>query len=219
MIDLLPWGAVGLSAFGGDAHAQTDHTAPVLDEATVEDGAILKRTYDETLDTASIPAAGDFTVRVRHLIIDNSSVTVSGSEVILRLIEAVPGGPDGEIDDTQGTSPIRVAAANAAVALDGEDVDNEGDLPVVSIAAEESSVTEDEELGFTLSRTGPTLIDLDVGLSSLRSIGSHQFSPKLRYRIPAGSAVDVEADLEPAQRLNGLGEADLWFELGGCIGW
>ena len=181
------WSSIAVMLLGHVALAQSDETAPELDEATLN-GSTLTLTYDETLDTTSVPAVSDFTVRIQHLTITVTAVTVSGSEVTLTLMDAVPGGPDGEIDYTPGTSPIRDAAENAAVALDDEDVENEGDLPEVTISTDQTSVTEGEEFEFTLSRTGPTLFSLWVGISRTRTDTRHRFFPKSSYRIPPGSS-------------------------------
>ena len=91
--------------------------------ATV-DGAVLTLTYDEALDAGSVPAPGDFTVRMPTvsqtgetltLLPDVRAVTVGGRAAVLTL------RPPGRAVDTAvtleyrpGATPLRDAAGNAA---------------------------------------------------------------------------------------------------------
>ena len=73
-------------------------SAPALSSATVV-GATLALTYGEPLDTASTPAATDFTVQVAGSPVGLASgtpVTVSGTTVTLTLATAVTEGRDGD---------------------------------------------------------------------------------------------------------------------------
>ena len=88
------------------------------------DGAVLTLTYDEALDAGSVPAPGDFTVRMPTvsqtgetltLLPDVRAVTVGGRAAVLTL------RPPGRAVDTAvtleyrpGATPLRDAAGNAA---------------------------------------------------------------------------------------------------------
>ncbi len=115
-----------------------DNTAPTLSNAVVS-GAILVLTYNEALDTASVPAASAFTVKVNDSVRTVNSVAVSGTTVTLTLASAVVAGQTVTIDYTvPGTSPIQDSAGNDAAALTGRTVTNNTSVdttaPVLSTA-------------------------------------------------------------------------------------
>lgn len=147
-----------------------DMTAPRVASATVDDDT-LAVTYNEPLDTASTPAGGDFTVNVGTGTAAVSSVSVSGRTVTLTLAEGVPCGPEVTLDYTPGTSPIRDANGNQAAALTGEDVENNGTVPLVTIATDKTEYTEGETMQFTVTRTCPLTGSLRVGLDWERTSG------------------------------------------------
>ena len=98
---------------------KTDTTAPMLSSATV-DGTTLTLTYGEALDTASIPAAADFTVEVGGAPVSlaaGAPVTVGGRTVTLTLATAVTHGQPVTVAYTPGANPIRDAAGNDAAAI------------------------------------------------------------------------------------------------------
>ena len=97
--------------------------APVLSEATVN-GTSLVLTYDEDLDTGSVPLAGDFAVAVAGLTAVVSNVAVSGNTVTLTLATAVVFGQTVTVSYTGGTNPIQDLDGNDAVALFSRAVDN-----------------------------------------------------------------------------------------------
>jgi hypothetical protein len=79
--------------------------------------------YNETLNAASVPAPGDFTLAVLGGSID--SVAISGRRVVLTLTESADDGNTSiELDYTAGTNPIKDSAGNAAANLDDEGVTN-----------------------------------------------------------------------------------------------
>ena len=113
-----------------------DVTAPALSGATVE-GALLALTYDETLDGASVPAPGAFTVRVARpapepvsptdlldaegRTVAAMAVTVEGRRVTLTLASAVTSGDRVTVSYTPppagpATGPIRDGAGERAQA-------------------------------------------------------------------------------------------------------
>ena len=111
-----------------------DTTAPSLssyrNEMPSVTGATLTLTYDEALDTASVPAPGDFAVRVG---LDGRATTVSNVAVSRRAVTltlATPVGADVPVrlDYTvpagAGAMPIRDAAGNNATGLTREVVHN-----------------------------------------------------------------------------------------------
>ena len=73
-------------ALAAPAQAQADTTAPSLSSVTGNDTTITL-IYDEALDTSSVPAGSDFTVKVDDAAVSLSSspVAVSDSAVTLNL--------------------------------------------------------------------------------------------------------------------------------------
>ena len=137
-----------------------DVTAPALSGATVE-GALLALTYDETLDGASVPAPGAFTVRVARpapepvsptdlldaegRMVAVVAVAVEGRRVTLTLASAVTSGDRVTVGYTPppagpATGPIRDGAGNGAGGLSGYPVDS-GTPPVVRAVALVSTPT------------------------------------------------------------------------------
>ena len=87
--------------------------------------------YDETLDTTSVPAGGDFMVTVGGTPVTVQSVTVNGAQVELALPSA-PGTAALTVSYTPGTTPIRDLDGNEAAAFTGEMRDT---TPPVLLAA------------------------------------------------------------------------------------
>ena len=98
----------------------SDTTAPTLRWAWV-DGATLTLTYDEALDTASVPASSAFTVKVNGFGVSlamSNAVAIAGNAVTLTLASVVPAGASVTLDyDAPTTNPIRDAASNNAANL------------------------------------------------------------------------------------------------------
>ncbi len=103
-----------------------DRTPPALERAAVN-AARLVLTYDEPLDGASRPAAGDFTVTAAGSTVGVSRVRIGGSSVTLTLASAVPAGQAVTLDYRPGANPIRDEAGNNAAALSGRSVTNATD--------------------------------------------------------------------------------------------
>lgn len=104
--------------------ASADTTAPTLQSATV-DGTSLVLSYNETLDSGSVPATGDFTVTGSSSgAVSVSSVGVSGTDVTLTLSSAVQTGETVALDYTPGTNPIQDDSGNDAASLTGQSVTN-----------------------------------------------------------------------------------------------
>lgn len=105
-----------------------DNVAPTLASAEVI-GNTLTLTYDETLDGASVPAAGDFTVQVNAGAATVSSVAVSGSTVVITLASSVADTDTVTVSYAAAAAPLQDAATNpvadladAAVLNDTNDV-------------------------------------------------------------------------------------------------
>ena len=103
----------------------TDTTAPALTTATV-DGASLVLTYDDPLDTGSVPAAEAYSVTVGgNSAAAPSSVSISGSAVTLMLATAATFGDTVTLTYTvPSTNPVQDAAGNDAAALSSQAVSN-----------------------------------------------------------------------------------------------
>ena len=106
-----------------DGDAPPDETPPMLTRAAVN-ASTLVLTYDETLDGASVPAAGDFVVTAAENRINVQQVSVGGSAVTLTLASAVQANQTVTLDYTPGANPIQDMAGNDAAALSGQHVTN-----------------------------------------------------------------------------------------------
>ena len=94
-----------------------DTMAPMLQHAEIEE-ATLTLTYDEALDTSSVPSTSAYTVTVNGAesgFSDTNPVSVDGNTVTLRLNTAVAATATvtvsyevpttGKVKDTSGTKP------------------------------------------------------------------------------------------------------------------
>ena len=149
--------------------SDVDEVAPTLSSASV-DGAALTLTFSEALDTASQPPASSFAVTVGGTARTVDTVAVSGKVVTLTLSSSVSSGETVTVGYTvptgAGAKPVKDAVGNAAATFSSAEVTNAtAALPVVSIAASATSVTEGAAAAFTLSRTGATDAALTVSVS------------------------------------------------------
>ena len=114
-----------------------DTAAPALRTATVN-GNTVTLTYSETLDPASVPAAGAFAVTVASSPRAVTGVAVSGRRVTLTLTAAVSGGETVTVTyNPPTTNRIRDLAGNNAANLSGQstiNVTGDGTAPSVSTA-------------------------------------------------------------------------------------
>jgi len=99
-------------------------TSPPSLQTAVVDGATLTLTYDEPLDTSSVPAATDFTVNVNSSAATVNNVAVSGTTVTLTLAAAVNAGDTVTVSYTAGTNPIQDISGNDAANLTDQSVNN-----------------------------------------------------------------------------------------------
>ena len=84
--------------------------------AVVQTGTSSKMAlyFDETLDTSSVPATGDFAVSVSGAAATVSAVAVEGRSVVLTLARLAASGTRFDVAWTPGTNRIRDKAGNAA---------------------------------------------------------------------------------------------------------
>ncbi|MCH8544644.1 MAG: Ig-like domain-containing protein [Alcanivorax sp.] len=101
-----------------------DNTAPALDVAVIEDDTLTLH-FDETLDNASVPSAGDFTVMVDGDLATVTGVSIVDDTVVLTLDESVSSNASVTISYTPGTNPIQDLAGNPADSFSGEPVTND----------------------------------------------------------------------------------------------
>ena len=135
--------------------AAADTTAPALSTATVN-GASLVLTYDEALDTGSVPAVTAYTVSVGGTAVTlagASPVAVSGMTVTLTLAAAVAAGDTVTVTYTApAANPVQDAADNGAAALTNREVTNNTPAtPTLSIADASGSEADGVEFTVTLS--------------------------------------------------------------------
>ena len=100
-------------------------TIPPVFQSGAVNGATLTMTYNETLDTASVPATTAFAVTVNGAARGVSTVAVSGTTLTLTLSSAVTAGQTVTVAYTKpGTSPLQDVAGNDAVNLAATNVTN-----------------------------------------------------------------------------------------------
>ena len=109
---------------------RADETNPPQLTSAAVNGAALTLTYSESLNEASEPAAGDYTVSVTDAVTSTAAtvavtgVDVDGAAVKLTLAAAVRHNDTVTFDYTPGTDPVEDLASNDAAALDGQTVTN-----------------------------------------------------------------------------------------------
>ena len=172
--------------------SDVDEVAPTLSSASV-DGAALTLTFSEALDTASQPPASSFAVSVAGSARTVDAVAVSGKAVRLTLPSAVTSGQTVTVGYTvptgAGAKPVQDEAGNPAAAFANTNASNATDaLPVVSIAASATPVTEGAAAAFTLARTGATAAELAVAVTVSESEASVSGTPPTSVTFAVGSA-------------------------------
>ena len=172
--------------------SDVDDVAPVLSSASV-DGAVLTLTFGEALDTASQPASSSFAVLVAGSARTVDAVAVSEKVVTLTLSSAVTSGQTVTVGYTvptgAGAKPVQDAAGNPAASFANTNATNATDaLPVVSIAASATPVTEGAAAAFTLARTGATAAALTVAVSVAETGAAASGTPSTSVTFAAGSA-------------------------------
>ena len=174
--------------------ADVDDAAPELSGASV-DGATLTLTFGEALDGDSPPPASAFAVSVGGSARTVDAVSVAGGTAVLTLSPAVTADETVTVGYTVPTGanakPLRDAAGNRVAAFTGAGVTNATaapTLPVVSIAAASSPMTEGTAAVFTLTRTGSTAAALTVAVAMTESGGVLDGAPPASVTFDANSA-------------------------------
>ena len=193
-----------------------DVAAPVLRSAAV-DGSALTLTYDEALDTASVPAAGDFTVQVAGAAVSlamTDPVAVRGRTVILTLAAAVSAGQAVTVSYTVPSSgPIQDFAGIDAASLSDHGVVNttgDGTAPALrsaTVAGTALVLTYDEVLdpdsepakeaftvevggtGVSLAAADPVAVAGSAVTLTLAAAVAHGAEVTVSYTVPADDPV------------------------------
>ena len=148
-----------------------DATPPTLSTATVN-GNTLVLTYNEALDTSSVPAGGDFTIGGVTSVSVNT-VAISGMAVTLTLSQAVTSTDVVTLSYTAPTTNrLQDVAGNDAADLTTQPVTNNTPAaaePSVSITAVNASVTEGTTVNFTVRASVMPSRNLTVNVSVTQS--------------------------------------------------
>ena len=166
-----------------------DTRAPTFVSATVN-GNTLVLTYDEALDTTSVPAGDDFTIGVVSSVSVNT-VAISGVTVTLTLSAAVASTDVVTVTyRVPGTNPLRDVAGNNAVASTDAFVTNNTlapTLPSVSISVVNASVTEGGDVTFMVTVTRVLASNLTVNVSVTDSGSFISGTAPTTVMIPMGA--------------------------------
>ena len=218
----------------GDGPASTEATRaprdrPELSAAAV-DGDTLTLTWSEALDESSEPAAEAFAVSVAGVARGVTEVAVAGSTVALTLSSVVTPGETVTVGYTVptgvGANPVKDTAGNAATTFVNAQVTNTTlALPVVSIAATTTPVTEGTAAAFTLARTGATDAELAVQVSVSETGAAVSGTPPTSVTFAAGLgsatlSVDTEDDevSEAASTVTATVSSGTGYTVGGTSG-
>ena len=104
-----------------------DAGGPELESAAV-DGGTLVLTFDEYLDTGSVPATDAWAVTVGEAAAAVTGVTMSGPTVTLALAAPVGIGQPATVGYTAGARPLRDLSGNAAADFSGRSVDDDREV-------------------------------------------------------------------------------------------
>ena len=144
--------------------ADVDDTAPALAEATV-DAATLTLTFDEALDTTSVPAASAFTVTVAGTVRGVGAVDIDGASAVLTLASAVAANETVTVEYAvpAGANAAKLAdgAGNAVVAVPQTQATNETPAPENTAATGAPAITGTAQVGETLTATTAAIDDAD----------------------------------------------------------
>ena len=114
---------------------------PVLSTAEIVD-TTLTITYNEPLDTSSVPVPSDFVVYDNGTPVTISNVQITGSTVVLTLVNST-GSDDVYVSYTPGSNPIEDSNSNEASALSWQSVTNGNSFTFNYIAGPNGSLTGD----------------------------------------------------------------------------
>ena len=167
-----------------------DDQPPIFQSATTStDGETITLTYDETLDSANEPAAGNFVVEVHGEPRDISTVNVSGKTVELELSRAINTGQPVTVSYTDPT--YNVDDTNATQDLAGNDA---GDLfqREVTNASTVADTTAPSFVRAAMSSDGGTLtLTYDEALDETNRPATTDFAVTVAGQSTDVSSVDV----------------------------
>ena len=184
---------------------------PGLKSASV-DGTSLVLTYDQDLDTGSVPAADAYSVTVNGTAAEPLSVSVSGRTVTLTLANAVTTADIVTVTYTPGSNPVQDGSGLDALPLSGRTVDTvdttapELASAVVPSTGDRLSLTFDEDLDIAADRLPPANAfivkvedDPDVVRVQSVAIGTDvdNFVLSLSRTIKQGQTVTVSYTVPP----------------------
>ena len=137
--------------------APADTTAPALSTAESNTaGTKIVLTYDESLDTSSTPANGDFSVTSGGSANAVTDVAISGATVTLTLTTSITNGQTVTVSYTKSTNPIQDSAGNDAVNLSSESVTN--NVPAVTPVKPDASAPAVAINNIAAGREGTTVV-------------------------------------------------------------
>ena len=148
--------------------ADVEDAAPSLSGVSVDGGA-MALAFDEPLDEESVPPASSFAVIADGSERPVDAVEVSGGTVVVTFSPSARAGETVTVGYTvptePGTAPLRDAEGNRVASFASAETENRTTLPVVSIGAASTPVTEGAAAAFVLTRTGATAAALTVAVS------------------------------------------------------
>ena len=207
---------IGISGTSG---AVAVSSAPALSTAAV-DGAALVLTWDEALDTDSVPAADAFTVEVNDAERTVSNVAIAGRAVTLTLAPAVAHGDTVTLDyAVPSSNPIQDEAGNDAPALNDQAVTNntpDTTAPALSAATVNGAtltLTYDEALdGTSVPGAGAFTVEVDdaavfLAATNAVAVAGRAVTLTLASAVSAGDTVTVSYDVPTGMDANPIRDA------------
>ncbi len=116
-----------IGAYENGSAAAAPSAAPVYQNSAVANAtpSLLEMTYNLSLNSAVVPAASSFSVKVNSVTIAVSKVAISGAKVQLTLASAVKSGDAISVSYTKPTTnPLQTTSGSAAVSISSQFVTN-----------------------------------------------------------------------------------------------
>ncbi len=96
---------------------------PELVTASINSGS-LSLEYNESLDQSSVPATGDFTVKINGNTVSITNVAINNDTVTLTISPNAIFGDNITVDYTSGSNPIRDSSGSESANLSNQSVTN-----------------------------------------------------------------------------------------------
>ncbi len=185
-----------------------DSTPPTLSNAVVADATPTQivLTYNEALDTGSVPATGAFSVSGGKSV---TNVAVSGSAVTVTVNTAYAYGDTITISYTAGGSPIQDVAGNDAANLSSQAVTNNIQQPLNNLAMTDLvNITDNGDNTFTGTVAFPTVA---------RMRGAKKFAGDfiLQWEHSFGSGISAFVGLDATNAIVTYNDSDYGNNNGG----